>query len=317
MAMNRIQFQPGMSLSQFLELYGTEEQCNAALEKARWPNGFHCPRCGEQKHGLVYGRRHRRYQCRSCRYQTTVTAGTIMEATKLPLTKWFQAFYLVGDAKTGISSLSLKRKLGVNYRTAWLLHNKIMQAMSEREESYVLQGKVQLDDAYLGGELNGGKAGRGSENKVPIVAAVSLDDAGHPIHVKVSKVATFSFAAIADWAQDALARGCEVISDGLACFRAVAEVGCLHQPVIADGRHPKDLPDFRWINTVISNLKTSFSGTFHALLFRKYANRYLAAFCYRFNRRFHLEQMTARILHATCRCTARPERILRSAELAT
>jgi hypothetical protein len=114
-----------------------------------------------------------------------------------------------------------------------------------------------------------------------------------------------------------LARGCEVISDGLACFRAVAEVGCIHQPVIADGRHPKDLPEFRWINTVISNLKTSFSGTFHALRFGKYANRYLGAFCYRFNRRFHLERMTARILHATCRCTARPERILRSAELAT
>jgi hypothetical protein len=101
-----------------------------------------------------------------------------MEATKLPLTKWFQAFYLVGDAKTGISSLSLMRKLGVNYRTAWLLHNKIMQAMSEREKTYVLRGKVQLDDAYLGGERNGGKPGRGSENKVPIVAAVSLDVAG-------------------------------------------------------------------------------------------------------------------------------------------
>ena len=79
---------------------------------------------------------------------------------------------------------------------------------------------------YLGGERNGSKPGRGSENKVPIVAAVSLDEAGHPIHVKVAKVETFSFAAIADWAQDALARGCEVISDGLACFRAVAEVGC-------------------------------------------------------------------------------------------
>jgi hypothetical protein len=240
-----------------------------------------------------------------------------MEATKLPLTKWFQAFYLVGDAKTGISSLSLMRKLGVNYRTAWLLHNKIMQAMSEREKTYVLRGKVQLDDAYLGGELNGSKPGRGSENKVPIVAAVSLDEAGHPIHVKVAKVDAFSFAAIADWAQDALARGCEVISDGLACFRAVAEVGCIHQPVIVNGRHPKDLPDFRWINTVISNLKTSFSGTFHALHFEKYTERYLGAFCYRFNRRFHLEEMTGRILRATCNCNARPERILRSAELAT
>jgi hypothetical protein len=117
--------------------------------------------------------------------------------------------------------------------------------MSEREKSYALRGKVQLDDADLGGELNRGKPGRGSESKVPIVAAVSLDEAGHPIHAKVAKVETFSFAAIADWAQDALARGCEVISDRLTCFRAVAEVGCTHQPVIVNGRHRKDLPDFR------------------------------------------------------------------------
>ncbi len=149
--------------------------------------------------------------------------------------------------------------------------------MSEHEKPYALRGRVQLDDAYLGGELNGGKAGRGTENKVPIVAAVSIDEAGHPIHVKVAKVQTFSFAAIADWAQDFLARGCEVISEGLAYFRAVAEVSCIHQPVIVNGRHPKDLPDFRWINTLICNLKTSFSGTFHALCFGKYADRYLGA----------------------------------------
>jgi len=209
------------------------------------------------------------------------------------------------------------RKLGVNYRTAWLLDNKIMQAMSEREKSFVVRGKVQLDDAYLSGERNGSKPGRGSENKVPIVAAVSLDEAGHPTHVKVAKVETFSFAAIEDWAQDAFARGCEVIPDGLTCFRAVAEVGCIHQPVIVNGRHPKDLPEFRWINTVISKLRTSFSGTFHSLRLERYAARYLGAFYYRFNRRFHLEEMTGRILRATCNCNARPERILRCAELAT
>jgi len=81
MSMNRIQFQPEMSLSQFLELYGTEEQCEAALEQARWPDGFRCHRWGEQVHALVYGRHHRRYQCRCCRHQTTVTARTIIEAT--------------------------------------------------------------------------------------------------------------------------------------------------------------------------------------------------------------------------------------------
>lgn len=97
----------------------------------------------------------------------------------------------------------------------------------------MLRGNIQLFEACLGGEHNGGKPGRGLENNVPIVAAASLDEAGHPIDVKVAKVEIFSFAACADWAQDTLARGCEVISDGLAYFRTVAEVGCLHQPVIA------------------------------------------------------------------------------------
>ena len=149
------------------------------------------------------------------------------------------------------------------------------------------------------------------------MAAVSVDDAGHPRYVKLATVTTFSFAAIADWAQDSLAIGCEVISDGLACFRAVTEVGCLHQTVVVKGRHPNELPIFRWINTVLSNLKTSFSGTFHALKFDKYADRYLGAFNYRFNRRFNLATMTERVVHAICSCDARPERILRSAELAT
>ena len=139
MAMNWIQIQSDLSLPQFMELYGTEEKCEAALEKTRWPDGFRCPRCKGKEHGLIAGRRHKRYQCRSCRHQATLTAGTILEATKLPLTTWFLAFYLVSQAKTGISSLALMRHLGVNYRTAWLVHNKIMPAMSEREEAYVLR----------------------------------------------------------------------------------------------------------------------------------------------------------------------------------
>jgi len=182
MARSAIQFQKGLSLSAFQRLYGTEEQCEAALEKARWPGGFRCPRCGSHEHGLVYGRWVKRYQYRSSGHQATLTAGTIMQATKLPLTTWFHAFYRIRQAKTGISSLELSRHLDVKYHTAWLLHNKILRAMSEREDAYVLRGKIQMDDAYLGGERPGGKAGRGSENKIPIVAAVSHSEAGHPIH---------------------------------------------------------------------------------------------------------------------------------------
>ena len=315
MPRNTIQFQKGLSLREFTQLYGTEAQCESALEKARWPDGFHCPRCSGKEFGLVYGRRHKRYQCRDCRHQATLTAGTIMEATKLPLTTWFQAFYLIGQAKKGISSLELSRHLGVAYNTAWLIHNKILQAMRERDQAYVLRGKIQMDDAYLGGELPGGKAGRGSENKVPIVAAVSLSEAGHPIHVKISTVRGFTSEGIGNWARQNLASASVVLSDGLACFRWVITAGCEHEPMVTGGKHPKDLPEFHWINTVLSNLKTSLNGTFHAFNFEKYGNRYLGGFCFRFNRRFKLAQMTERLLNAACCCGARPERVLRLAEV--
>jgi len=98
MAMGRIQFQAGLSLPEFIQLYGAEENCEAALEQARWPDGFRCPRCECKEYGLIHGRRHKRYPCRSCRHQTTLTAGTILEATKLPLTTGFLALYLVGQA---------------------------------------------------------------------------------------------------------------------------------------------------------------------------------------------------------------------------
>ena len=314
MARSAIQFQKGLSLRQFLRLYGTEERCEAALEKARWPDGFRCPRCDGHEHGLVYGRRLKRYQCRTCGHQATLTAGTIMQATKLPLTTWFQAFYLIGQAKTGISSLELSRHLGVNYDTAWLLHNKILRAMSDRDDAYVLRGKIQIDDAYLGGERPGGKAGRGSENKIPIVAAVSVNKAGRPVHAKITPVAGFSSEAIATWARDHLAPGSAVLSDGLACFRSVTAAGCSHEVIVTGGRHPNDLPQFRWINTVLGNLKTSLNGTFHAFNFDKYARRYLGGHCFRFNRRFSLAEMTERIANAVCCCKPCSERNLRVAE---
>ena len=237
-----------------------------------------------------------------------------MQATKLPLTTWFLAFYMIGQAKNGISSLELSRHLGVKYDTAWLLHNKILRAMAEREEAYLLRGKIQLDDSYLGGERPGGKAGRGSENKFPIVAAVSLNEAGHPIHAKITAVSGFSSQAIADWAKRHLAPGSHVLSDGLACFRAVTTANCYHKAVVTGGKHPKDLPQFRWINTLLGNLKTSFSGTFHAFNFDKYARRYLGGYCFRFNRRFAMAEMTARIANAVCCCMPCTERSLRVAE---
>ena len=156
--------------------------------------------------------------------------------------------------------------------------------MADREEAYLLRGKIQIDDSYLGGELPGGKAGRGSENKIPIVAAVSLNEAGHPIHARITAVSGFSSEAIGTWA------------------------------IVTGGKHPSDLPQFRWINTLLGNLKTSFNGTFHAFNFDKYARRYLGGYCFRFNRRFSLATMTEKIANAVCCCMPCTERDLRVAE---
>jgi hypothetical protein len=149
-----------------------------------------------------------------------------------------------------LSALALKRLLGVSYPTALLIQHKLMQAMVEREAHYTLSGHVQVDDAYLGGELSGGKAGRGSENKIPFVAALSLDEEGHPLRIKLTAVPGFTNKAISDWAKTNLTPGCAVLSDGLACFAAVTDAGCQHQAIIVGGRKPKDLPEFLWLNTI-------------------------------------------------------------------
>jgi transposase-like protein len=180
MGMNRIQFQEGMSLFEFFQRWGDEAQCEAAVEQARWPAGFRCPRCGETAHCVLRAKARKTFQCNGCHQQTSVIAGTLFEGTKLALTVWVLAMYLISQAKTGLSALALKRAVGVSYRTAWLLHHKLMQAMVEREGGYQLSGKVQLDDAYLGGECSDGTVGRGASNKVPFVAAVQVDKHGPP-----------------------------------------------------------------------------------------------------------------------------------------
>ena len=171
-----------------------------------------------------------------------------------------------------------------------------------------------MDDAYLGGEHPGGKAGRGSENKIPIVAAISLNEAGHPIHARITAVTGFSSEAIGDWARRHLAPGSSGALRWPGLLPGVTTANCHHKAVVTGGKHPNELPQFRWINTLLGNLKTSFSGTFHAFNFDKYARRYLGGYCFRFNRRFSMAAMTERIANAVCCCMPCTERDLRVAE---
>ena len=140
MAMNRIQFQRGMSMPEFLLRFGTEARCAAALELSRWPDGFVCPRCDSSAHCVLLGRSHKMFQCNSCRHQTSLIAGTVFENTKLPLTLWFLGLHLMCHAKNGLSALALKRHLDVSYPTAWLMHHKLMGVMAACDDSHVLRG---------------------------------------------------------------------------------------------------------------------------------------------------------------------------------
>ena len=216
------------------------------------------------------------------------------------------------EPKTGLSALALKRHLGVSYPTAWLLHQKINRAMAKQDSTHRLDGTVQLDDAYLGGERAGGKPGRGSENKVPFVAAVSLNEAGHPMHIKLNLVSGFTSTAIGNWAKASLEPGTLVVSDGLGCFAAVTDAGCSHMPLVVGALKPRDLPQFKWVNTVLGNLKTTLAGAFHSLKYNKYASHYLAAFAYRFNRRFDLRTLIARLIVDVSRCGPIPEKLVRA-----
>ena len=164
----------GLSEAAFREAFGSEEQCRAVLEKLRWPKGFICPACGHG--GRAWLAERRLHQCNRCKHQVSLTAGTIFHATKLPLTTWFLAVLLIVTAKNGISSIELGRRLGVKQTTAWAMKQKLLQVMQEREARKPLSGRVELDDAYLGGARSGGKRGRGAAGKTPVVAAVETID---------------------------------------------------------------------------------------------------------------------------------------------
>ena len=135
MPKNKVQFQKGLSLTQFLQDYGSEAQCEQALFAARWPDGLNCPRCGGARFCRLSTRR-ATFQCNHCKRQLSLLAGTVFQATKLPLSIWFLAIYFLSQTKSGISALELGRKLGVNDNTAWLLKHKLMQTMRERDQRY-------------------------------------------------------------------------------------------------------------------------------------------------------------------------------------
>jgi hypothetical protein len=177
---------------EFMQQYGTEAKAYRALYRARWPHGLRCPACDDRRRSRFRRGRQVYYPCRACRHQTPLLSGTIFEATQLPLRTGRLAIHLLTATKTTMAALERMRHRGVNYKAAWRIKHKVMQAMAAREAPRQLSGFVQIDDlsplfgtsvpflghqspfwdAYLGGERNGGKPGRGSENKQAFLTSV-------------------------------------------------------------------------------------------------------------------------------------------------
>jgi transposase-like protein len=317
MAMNKVQFQKGLPLLEFFDSYGTQQQCEDFILGWRWPNGFVCPRCPQPQTEHSEFRRSSRlyFQCCACRYQCSLVAGTIFESTKLALPKWFVAMHMMTQAKNNVAAMELMRHLGVSYPTAWLVKQKLMEVMLQREDTRKLTGRVEIDDAYLGGEYHGGKPGRGSPNKVPFVAAVQTTESGQPIFVCFSP-RPFTKESIDEFRDRSLAAPCTLVSDGLCCFTVVEGTGILHEPhVTGGGVASVKSPHFWAINTVLGNLKTSLTGTYHAFKFEKYCHRYLAQVQYLFNRRFDLAAILRRLAFVACSTKPCPRRVIMAAEV--
>jgi ribosomal protein L37AE/L43A len=292
-------------MAEFIKRYGTEEQCHAALVKMRWPEGFVCPACGGTEHS--YSNTRCIFQCSACRVQTSAKAGTIFHKSKTPLTKWFLAMHLIASAKNDIAGLELARQLGVKWDTAWLIKQKLMEAMRQRNSIYKLDGDVQIDDAYLGGEQpeKPGKAGRGAANKIPFVVAVATRD-GKPTYTQLRRVPGFTKEAIRDYAAANIERGSWVFSDGLGCFLGLAEAGMRHVPIPTGSGRPRN-PIFKWVNTSLGNIKSAITGTCRSFD-GQHTDRYLAAYEWRFNRRFELDKNVERLARIAVQTAPQPRR---------
>jgi hypothetical protein len=219
----------GLSEAAFRARFGGEAQCRAALFALRWGRGWTCPACG---HGRCAELRSPAvYQCNRCKRQIGLTAGTVLHWTKLPLTTWFLAICHLSQSQGRIGSIERARRLGVRQPTAWLMKQKLMQAMAARDAAKpTLAGRIEIDDADLGGGRTSGR-GRGAAGKAPFIALVETTAERRPRRLRLAVVKGFRETEVEKLAKTSLEAGSDVISDGLACWRAVEAAGCRHRPM--------------------------------------------------------------------------------------
>lgn len=242
---------------EFQKRFSTEESCRDYLFQLRWPKGFVCPKCGGIGYYPLKGRKE--YVCRQCHKQTSVTAGTVMHRSHLPLVKWFWAMYLMVTDKRGVSAKQLAAELDISYHSAWYLLRRLRSAMGERDEQYLLSGIVAMDETFFGAPGKG-KHGRGT-GKSSVLVALSKDEQGRPQYMRFS-VADVTQKSIQSFLTKCVAPGSTIQTDGLNLYRKpLAEAGYSHQVF----ENKEDTDALKWVHTILANAKAFIQGTYHGL----------------------------------------------------
>ncbi len=282
-----------VTLDEFYQMFPNEQRCWRALRRMRWPEGFRCPRCGHGKSHRLSQRALE--QCAGCRYQASLTAGTPLHGTRVPLRTWFLAIFFVARHKKGISALQFQRDTGLgSYKTAWTLLHKVRSALGPNPR-FRLTGLVELDESFVGPRAVPGPRGRGARDKTPVGIAVE-NRGDHAGAVRLAALPQVSQKELFPFIRGVIdAREATVRTDGLAIYHALSQHGVRHQACPQHSRSAAAARGLPWCHTVASNLKTWLRGTFHGVS-KKHMQRYLDEFVYRFNGRWQEDQLFAFVL---------------------
>lgn len=273
------------SLQRFMADFPDDEACADWLAERRWPEGFVCPQCGE-RHGWKLEAKPRTWECADCGRQTSVTAGTIMHRTHLPLRTWFLAAHLVATHSNGISALQLMGKLGIgSYKTAWLLLHKLRRSMVDPERD-PLEGMIEVDETAITFRTKedpvAGGRGRSHEGKILVCGAVECVEGGRAGRIRLSVISGYSATVLQDFVANNTAEASIVLTDGLSSYQGMQ--GRKHLPKVVGAMAAHVL--LPWIHRVFSNLKRLGLGVYHGFR-RRHVQAYLDEFVFRWNRRRH------------------------------
>lgn len=265
------------TLLELEQRFSNEETCKQYLFALRWPEGFACPRCGGK---AVWPMRRGLWLCGKCRYQVSVTAGTVFQDSHLPLVTWFRAMWYVTSQKNGMSALGLQRVLGLSsYKTAWAMLHKLRRAMV-RPGRDRLRGTVEVDETYWGSEEEG-VIGRQTEKKALIVVAAEEDGKGIG-RIRMRHIPDVTKASLHGFIAKAIEPGNTVRTDGLPAYLGLK--GYVHDRQVQ--RHqPEGEHLLPRVHQVVSLLKRWLLGTHQGAIGHEHLEYYLDEFTFRFNRR--------------------------------